>query len=151
MCMCVYVGGAVKALMCAPLLSSSVPRLLFPSQRAFGWAGPRGVVTPHSFPIIPGVSLRAAPSPFLFFFRLAFPLAPEVPCFHPHHYFLGLLAEGRMVMCQTAREKGGREGEREGVREGGREGGAGDLRASAAIKPECVCACSVCMFKFQCS
>ena len=50
-------------------------------------------------------------------------------------------------MCQTAREKG----VREGVREGGREGGAGDLRASAAIKPECVCACSVCMFKFQCS
>lgn len=82
---CVYMWGALLKPLCVHPPFAKCSRLLFPSQRAFGWVCPRGVVTPHSFPIIPGVSLETAPSP-----DLIWPFLPPLLCFHPCRYFLDI-------------------------------------------------------------
>lgn len=60
---CLYVGVLLKPLWAHPVFLKH-SRLLFLSQRAFCSVGPRGVVTLHSFLIIPGVSLQADLSPY---------------------------------------------------------------------------------------
>lgn len=90
---------AVKVLMSAPFASQHC-RLLFLKQRAVGSLCPRGVFPPHSFPIIPGVSLRGQPSRRLLWLLLTL-------CLHPSSSPLGLLCQVKVRGLSQSYLRGG--------------------------------------------